>query len=124
MMVKKSNPALDLSFELTVQVVKFCYQLQRERREYILSKQLIRSAASIGANLEEAIGGQSEKDFLAKISISYKEARETAYWLKTLYACEFIQKEKFNEFYSKADEIMRILGSSIRTLKRKLHKLS
>ena len=64
------------------------------KKEYVLSKQLLRAGTSVGANIEEAIGGQSEKDFFAKLTIAYKEARETHYWLRLLTDTEFITKEE------------------------------
>lgn len=120
MMGEKNNPALDISFALAVQLVKHSQEIQRNEKEYSLTKQLIRSCTSIGANLEEAVGGQSERDFLSKISIAYKEARETSYWLKLLKALEYISVEEHSEYQNELSKVKRILGSSIRTLKRKL----
>ena len=79
--MKKNNPALDKSYAFALKVVKLCFRIQDDKREFILSKQLLRSSTSIGANTEEAIGAQSDKDFLHKISNAYKEARESHYWL-------------------------------------------
>lgn len=115
-MGEKNNPALDISFALAVQLVKHSQEIQRNEKEYILTKQLIRSCTSIGANLEEAVGGQSERDFLSKISIAYKEARETSYWLKLLKALEYISVEEHSEYQNELSKVKRILGSSIRTL--------
>ncbi|MEQ8624708.1 MAG: four helix bundle protein [Vicingaceae bacterium] len=75
--MKTNNPALDKSYEFALIAVKLCFSIQKDKKEYILSKQLLRSGTSIGANMEEAIGGQSNKDFLHKVSIAYKEARES-----------------------------------------------
>ena len=82
--MKTNNPALDKSYEFALTVVKLCYSIQNDKKEFILSKQLLRSATSIGANMEEAIGGQSNKDFLHKVSIAYKEARESHYWIRLI----------------------------------------
>lgn len=120
MMGEKNNPALDICFALAVQLVKHSQEIQRKEKEYILTKQLIRSCTSIGANLEEAVGGQSERDFLSKISIAYKEARETSYWLKLLKALDYISTKEHSEYQNELSKVKRILGSSIRTLKRKL----
>ena len=86
----------------------------------MLSKQILRSGTSIGANIEESIGGQSEKDFLAKLSISYKEARETIYWLKLLNETEYISKIEFESIHSEAEEICKILAKIIITLRGKI----
>lgn len=74
--MKKDNVVQIKSYAFAVRVVKACQYLSTEKKEFVLSKQLLRSGTSIGANIEEAIGGQSEKDFFAKLTISYKEARE------------------------------------------------
>ena len=121
-MVQTKNRALDLSFSFAIELVKNCYDIQKKSKEYILTKQLIRSGSSIGANLEEAIGGQSDKDFLAKIFISYKEARETRYWLRLLFALDFIDETVFDKLSQTVSELIRILGSTISTLRKKLNK--
>lgn len=80
--MKEDNVAQEKSYAFAMRVVDVCRHLVNEKKEYVLSKQLLRSGTSIGANVEEAIGGQSGRDFFAKLSISYKEARETKYWLR------------------------------------------
>ena len=77
-------------FAFAVRVVKLVRQLQMEHKEYVLSKQLLRSGTSIGANIEEALAGQSRKDFIAKMSIASKETRETLYWLRLLHETGYI----------------------------------
>ena len=84
---------------------------------YLLSKQILRSGTSIGANIEEAIGGQSTKDFLHKLSISYKEARETHYWLRLLRDSTYISKEESIVLIEKCEELLRIIGSIQKTTK-------
>ena len=86
----KDNLIQTKSFEFSLSIISL-YRLLQKEREYIISKQVLRSATSIGANIEEAIGGQSKRDFLAKISISLKEARETRYWLKLLQISEITE---------------------------------
>ena len=78
------------SFSFAVKIINMYKYLISEKNEFVLSKQLLRSGTSIGANVEEAIGGQSDKDFLHKVSISYKEARECIYWLKLLKETDYI----------------------------------
>ncbi len=80
----KENVIQEKTYKFAIRAVKLYKYLVDEKREFVLSKQLLRSGTSIGANVEEAIGGQSKKDFIAKISIAYKEARETHYWLRIL----------------------------------------
>jgi four helix bundle protein len=84
-----------------------------------LSKQLLRSGTSVGANVEEAIGGQSEKDFFAKLTIAYKEARETHYWVRLLTDTEFITKEESESLLFDIEELLRIIGSIQKTLRSK-----
>src|SRR5947209_16688584 len=84
--------------------------LTERRKEFVLSKQVLRSGTSIGANVEEAIGGQSRADFISKLSIAYKEARETLYWIRLLCATEYLSKEISDDLASDAEEICRIIG--------------
>ncbi len=79
--MKSDNIVQQKSFAFAIRIVNVYRYLISEKKEFVLSKQLLRSGTSIGANIEESIGGQSNKDFLSKISISYKEGRETIYWL-------------------------------------------
>jgi len=85
-----------------------------------LSKQILRCGTSIGANIEESIGGRSDKEFLFKLEISYKEARETIYWLKLLKATDYITINEFDSVFVEADEICKILAKIIITLKGKM----
>jgi len=94
--------------------------LINEKKEFVLSKQLLRSGTSIGANIEESIGGQSDKDFLHKISISYKEARESIYWLKLLRETNYLNVEKAESLIADAEEICKILGKIQITLKNRI----
>ena len=80
----KENIIQIKSYAFAVRIVKVYKYLCEEKKEYVLSKQLLRSGTSIAANIEEAIGGQTDKDFFAKLSIAYKEARETHYWIRLL----------------------------------------
>ncbi len=104
----KDNIIQDKSFQFAVRIINLYKYLINNKKEFILSKQLLRSGTSIGANIEESIGGYSAKDFLAKLSISYKEARETIYWLKLLKETEYISKIEFDSIYKEADEVCRI----------------
>ena len=85
-----------------------------------MSKQLLRSGTSVGANIEEAIGAQSDRDFFSKITIAYKEIRETVYWIKLLLHSNYLDEKEGTELLQNADEIARIIGSIQKTLKTKL----
>ncbi len=105
------------TIEFSVQIIELYKYLQIDKKEYMLGKQLLRSGTSIGANVEEATAAQSKKDFIAKMSISLKEARETNYWLRLLKRTGYIQK---NEMIKESEEIMNILGAIIRTSRKNL----
>ncbi len=90
-----------------------------KRNEFVLSKQILRSGTSIGANIEESVGAQSRNDFISKISISYKEARETEYWLKLLLGGKFITQEEFNIYSSEIVVILKLLTAIQKTTKNR-----
>jgi hypothetical protein len=79
--------------------------LSESKKEYILSKQVLRSGTSIGANVEEALGGQSKADFIAKLLIAYKEARETSYWLRLLKDTDYLTEKEFESIHADAEEL-------------------
>jgi len=85
--------------------------LSAKKKEYGLSKQVLRSGTSIGANVEEANGGQSRTDFVAKLGIAYKEARETSYWLRLLKDTGYLTETEFGSIHSDAEELCRIIGA-------------
>lgn len=111
------NIILDTSYQFALRVIKLRKYLVDEKKEYELSKQLLRSGTSIGANVEEAIGGHSRKDFKAKLEIAYKEARESKYWLRLLRDSEYLETNLADSFINDCEEILKILGSIIKTLK-------
>lgn len=113
--VDKDNILLDRSFAFAVRVVKLRKFLLYEVpfKEYDISKQLVRSASSVGANVEEAQGAQSDSDFLSKMSIAYKEARESRYWVRLLSATDYLSLEAANSLLSDIDELCRILSKII-----------
>ena len=112
----KKNPVKDKSYIFALKMIKLYQYLAKEQKEYVLSKQLLKSATSIGANIEEAIGGQSRKDFFAKISIAYKECRETNYWLRLLRDSKIIPTEKAVQFIGDSNELIRLIGSIKKTI--------
>jgi four helix bundle protein len=106
----KDNVLLDKSFAFAVRVVKAYKYLIEEKREFVISKQFLRSGTSIGANSEEAVGGQSKADFVAKITIAYKEARETKYWIRLLQATDYFDETQSKSLLADLDEILKIVG--------------
>lgn len=121
--MKKENIIQQKTFDFSVRIVNLYKYLTTEKKEFVLSKQLLRSGTSVGANVEESVGGQSDKDFLSKISIAYKEARETKYWLKLLTATEYLQENESQSLMQDIDEICKILGSIQITMKKKINQL-
>jgi len=97
--------------------LKLYQYLCSKKKEYVLSKQILRSGTSIGANVEEAIGGQSKNDFKAKLSIAYKEARETHYWLRLLRDSDILSMSEVETLITDCEEILKISGSIIKTMK-------
>jgi len=103
----------DKSFAFALDVIALYKKLQTER-EFVISKQLLRSGTSIGANIEEAVAAQSRKDFLSKMCVASKEARETRYWLDLLKQSK-LAKVELDDSLSKAEELIRILTSIVKT---------
>ena len=108
------------TFDFALRIIKLCQFLNKNyvMENNILAKQLLRSGTSIGANVEEAQAGQSRSDFIHKMAIALKEARETNYWLRLLEASEILPKEKLAELIKESDEIKKILGSIIVSSKK------
>lgn len=117
--MKKGNVLQEKSYAFAVRVVRLSQHLVQEKREFVLSKQLLRSGTSIGANIEEAIGGQSERDFFAKLSIAYKEARETKYWIRLLTDTDYLTPSQSNSLLIDIEELLKITGSTLKTLRAK-----
>ncbi|WP_147676284.1 four helix bundle protein [Algibacter pacificus] len=113
----KENIVQTKSYAFAIKIVNTCKFLQTEKKEFILSKQLLRSGTSVGANIEEAIGGQSRKDFYAKLTISYKEARETKYWIRLLTDTHYLTKSQSKPLLNDIEEILRIIGSIQKTMR-------
>lgn len=106
------------AFAFAVRVVKLCQHLQNEKHEYVLSKQLIRSGTSIGANISEAQQGQSKADFVSKMSISLKETAETKYWLRLLHATEYLTEKEYLSLNGDCVEIEKMLTRIIKSSKQ------
>ena len=123
MTMKQNNVVQTKSYAFAVRIVKLYQYLVKEKQEYVLSKQLVKSGTSIGANVEEAIGGQSQKDFQAKLSISYKEARETHYWLRLMQDSGYLSPTQSKSLLGDCSELLKILGSIQRTMKNQIRNL-
>ena len=101
-----------------VRIIKFTRYLEKEKHEFTLSKQILRSGTSIGANLHECINAQSKQDFIHKLSIALKEANETEYWLELFYESEIIDEQEFISLHTDLNDIISLLVASIKTAKR------
>lgn len=108
------------SYSFSIRIVRLYQYLIKEHKEYSLAKQILRSGTSIGANVEEATGGFSRKEFLSKLSISYREARETRYWLRILYDTDYLDKRLFESLKLDCEEILLILSKIQITTKSSL----
>ena len=119
--MKTENKIQDLSFDFAIQIIGL-YKLLTELKEFVLSKQLLRSATSIGANVEEANAAQSKKEFISKMSIASKEARETRYWLKLLNRSQLVEID-YSPFLINIEHIINILTKIVKTSQESLNTL-
>ncbi|MDR0559801.1 MAG: four helix bundle protein [Prevotellaceae bacterium] len=119
--MEKENMARSKSKKFAVRIVNLYRYLCNEKKEYVLSKQLLRSGTSIGANLAEAEYGISEKDFLAKIYIALKECAETIYWLDLLFETQYLIESEYNSIHEEALELLKILKATTKTMSQKLN---
>ena len=111
------NEILAKSKAFALRIIKLSRYLQAEQKEYVLSKQVLRSGTSIGANVREAQRAQSRADFSMKLTISLKEADETAYWLELLHEGGYLNSAAFQSIYQDAEELIRLLTAITKTLK-------
>ena len=118
--MKENNLVQDKSYRFAIKIINLYKNIVETKKEYVLSKQVLRSGTSIGADIEEGIGGQSESDFFAKLNIAYKEARETKYWLRLLRDTGYLTQDEAITYLSDCEELLRIIGSIINTMKIKL----
>ena len=114
----EENIILNKTYNFALRIIKLNKFLNEEKREFTLSKQILRSGTSVGANAEEASGSISKKEFRAKFFISYKEARETHYWLRLLRDSEYIDKNLAESLLSDIEEILKILGAILKTVSK------
>ncbi|MDP8205323.1 MAG: four helix bundle protein [Candidatus Electryonea clarkiae] len=118
----KENVIQDKSYTFALRIIKLYKYMVDDKKEYVLSKQILRCGTSIGANIEEAIAGQSKKDFNSKMYIAFKEARETHYWLRLLRDSHFLTEKESESLFKDNIEIVKLLSSITLTMKETLRK--
>ena len=118
--METENVIVKKSKDFALRIINMYKYLCVEKREYVISKQVLRSGTSIGANVREGVRGQTKPDFIAKMSVAQKEAEETCYWLELLYESGYINKSIFESMYMDNLEINRILASIILTARQNL----
>lgn len=116
----KDNVVLNKSFDFALKIIEL-YKILKSKNEFVISKQLLRSGTSIGANIEEATAAQTKKDFTTKMSIASKEARETRYWLRLLNKSKLV-KYDYKNYLNKIDELIRIITAIVKTAQSNLSK--
>ena len=113
------NIVKDKSKKFAVRIVKLYQYLSEDKREFVMSKQLLRSGTSVGANVHEALQGQSKADFTAKMSISLKEINETDYWLELLFETGYLSEEQYTSIAGDCKELVKLLTSIVKTSRLK-----
>ena len=115
----KENVVVIKSFDLAIRIVNLYKYLVETKKEYVMSKQILKSGTSIGANIRESQSAESKSDFIHKLSISLKEVRETSYWMELLYRTDFISIEEFESIDKDITELKKIISSIILTTRQK-----
>jgi len=118
--VKDDSVIQAKSKAFAIRIVRMYQFLTDKKKEFILSKQVLRSGTSIGANIAEAKYAISKKEFIQKLQIALKECAETAFWLEVLHETDYLSKREFSAIYPECEELLRLLISSITTLKRQI----
>ena len=119
-MPQKENIIKTKTEAYSTRIIKLYQYLQEKKHELVISKQILRSGTSIGANTAESRNAQSTPDFIHKLSIALKEADETSYWLKSLYGGEYLTRKQFDSMFDDNEEIIKLLTSIIKTMKEKI----
>ena len=122
MKTENGNILAEKTVDFAVRIVKFYKYLCDEKKEYVLSKQILRSGTSIGANVRESKNAQSRADFVSKLNIALKEADETEYWLEVMLKSDLVKENQIEKLVANLKEIIAILVSSIKTMKMKTEK--
>ncbi|HEY0091446.1 MAG TPA: four helix bundle protein [Flavobacterium sp.] len=115
----RRNVIKEKSFDFALEIIHLYKVICHERREFVLSKQLLRAGTSIGANVRESEFAESKADFIHKLAVALKEANETGYWLELLHQTQYLPDKLFQEIFSKLEELLRLLVSIINTTKNK-----
>ncbi len=118
--INKDNIIKTKSFDFALHIIHLYKYLIDSKKEFVLSKQVLRSGTAIGANIEEADSTQSRKDFIARLSISLKEAKETHYWLRLLHSSDFIDNNMFDSIEKDCNEVIALLTSDIKSARNNL----
>jgi four helix bundle protein len=120
--MEDGNEVLRLSFSFAVRIVRLSDYLKKEKKEYTLSRQLLRAGTSIGANVTEAQDAESRKDFISKISVALKEARETRYWIALLVETDYLPRDhdRVQSLRDELDSIIRLLSAIVISAKKSL----
>ena len=116
-----SDIVLNKSKSFALRIIKLYQYLCDEKREFVLSKQILRSGTSIGANIKEAQAAQSRNDFLAKMYVAYKEANETEYWLELLFESNYIDEKSFRSIHNDNKELLKLLTAITKIIRNEKH---
>ena len=117
---KSKGPIYDKSFAFALRIVKLAKYLQEEKKEFVLSKQVLRSGTAIGALVREAEHAESKADFAHKMNIALKEANETLYWLELLLQSEYITEQSFKSMQADSEELVKLLVAIVKTTKENI----
>ncbi len=123
-MEEKNNIIADKSKKFAIRIINLYKYLLKEKKESVLSKQLVRSGTSIGANVAEAICAISKKDFTAKMYIAYKECSESLYWIELLHETEYLDKKEFDSIWNQCKELHKILSSITKSSEERIETLA
>ena len=120
MILEKENIVKEKSYKFSLRIIKLFKYLVENQKEYLLSKQILRCGTSIGANIEEAIGGITKKDFINKVFIAYKEARETHYWIRLLRDSDYLEIKLSESLLFDCEEIIKLTGKIISSSRKNI----
>lgn len=118
--MRENNIIQKKSFDFALRTIRLYSSLVRENNDFVIPRQILKSGTAIGANVEEAQGAQSSRDFLSKISIAYKEARETKYWLRLIRESNWLPTQETDNLLTECEELLKILGSIQISVKKEI----
>jgi len=122
--VRRKPSIVERTLSFSLSIVRLCRELEKDSIGRILGRQLLRAGTSIGANVHEAQGGQSKADFIAKMSVTHKEALETAYWLRLIKQTDLIVGERLSDLVNETDQLVKIISKILITSKGRKHSVS